>query len=163
MQEYVQLIEANQPEASIAIGAVIVVLAALIIWWLYLARRRTRVDTDTSDVLDDGHGPAMRNQALINAPPAAARDEDQAVSPTQSGGDDLTRIKGLGPKIRQMLADLGVTSFAQIAAWSDEDIDRIDAQLGKFEGRIRRDNWVEQAKLLANEDDHAYEARFGKL
>jgi predicted flap endonuclease-1-like 5' DNA nuclease len=62
-----------------------------------------------------------------------------------------------------LLGDLGVTSFTQIAEWSDADIDRVDAQMGNFEGRIRRDNFVEQAKLLAAGDIAGFEAKFGAL
>jgi predicted flap endonuclease-1-like 5' DNA nuclease len=75
----------------------------------------------------------------------------------------LVRIKGLGPRLAEQLRTLGVTSLAQIAAWDDAEIDRIDAQLGRFQGRIRRDNWPEQARLLTAGDLSAYEARFGKL
>lgn len=157
MQNVIPLVEANWPVALAAL--LVVVLAA---WWLFHARRTTRVDTDRSDVLDDGKGPAARNQALIDAPPAAARVDSVAAS-APAGGDDLTRIKGLGPKIQSMLHEQGITTFAQIAAWSEADIDTVDAQLGKFEGRIRRDNWVEQAGLLAQADTAAYEDRFGKL
>ena len=78
-------------------------------------------------------------------------------------GDDLRRIKGLGPKLVTLLAEQGVTTFAQIAAWDDADIDRIDARLGRFQGRIRRDDWVAQARLLAAEDTAGYEAKFGNL
>ena len=67
------------------------------------------------------------------------------------------------PDSGSQLTTLGVTSFAQIANWSDADIDRIDDQLGRFKGRIRRDNWIEQARLLRDGDTAAYEARFGKL
>ncbi|QZP07456.1 hypothetical protein [Caenibius sp. WL] len=86
----------------------------------------------------------------------------QAAAST-GAGDDLTRIKGLGPKLSQLLQSLGITRFDQIAAWSDSDIDRIDAQLGKFQGRIRRDNWVEQAGYLAKGDTAGFEGRFGKI
>ena len=85
-----------------------------------------------------------------------------AVEPSEIE-DDLTRIKGLGPKLEAQLRDLGVTSLAQIAAWDDADVERIDAQLGRFQGRIHRDNWREQAQLLAAGDRQAYEDRFGKL
>ncbi len=80
-----------------------------------------------------------------------------------SGPDDLAQIKGLGPKLQALLPTLGVTTFAQIASWDDAGIDRIDAQLSTFQGRIRKDNWVEQAKLLAGGDVAGYEAKFGKL
>jgi predicted flap endonuclease-1-like 5' DNA nuclease len=78
-------------------------------------------------------------------------------------GDDLARIKGLGPKLRATLAGLGVTRFEQIAGWSDADLDDLDSKLGSFAGRPRRDNWVEQAKLLSAGDTAGYEAKFGKL
>ena len=80
-----------------------------------------------------------------------------------SGPDDLAQIKGLGPKLQALLPTLGVTSFAQIASWDDAEIDRIDAQLGVFQGRIRKDNWVAQAQFLAGGDVAGYEAKFGKL
>ncbi len=157
MQDFMQLLEANWPVALV--GLLVVVLAA---WWLFHARRTTRVETDRSDVLDDGKGPAARNQALIDAPPAAARDIPPPIT-TPIQGDDLTRIKGLGPKIQTLLNQQGITRFTQIAAWTETDIDAIDAQMGQFAGRIRRDSWVEQATLLAQSDAAAYEARFGKL
>lgn len=77
--------------------------------------------------------------------------------------DDLTRIKGLGPKLKARLAELGVVSFAQIAAWTEADIAAIDAQLGTFAGRSTRDQWVAQARFLAAGDVAGYEAKFGKL
>lgn len=95
--------------------------------------------------------------AIPEAPAAAAS------ATAAPDGDDLTRIKGLGPKLRARLADLGVTTFAQVAAWSEADIAAIDAQLGNFAGRPTRDNWVEQARLLIEGDTAAYEAKFGKL
>ncbi len=84
-------------------------------------------------------------------------------APMASGPDDLAQIKGLGPKLQALLPTLGVTTFAQIAAWDEAGIDAIDAQLGVFQGRIRKDNWVEQAKFLAGSDVAGYEAKFGKL
>ena len=78
-------------------------------------------------------------------------------------GDSLTLLKGLGPKAASVLDSLGVTTFEQIAAWDDGDVDAIDAQMGAFKGRIRRDRWVEQARLLAKGDEAGFEAQFGKL
>ncbi|KPP88243.1 hypothetical protein [Erythrobacter sp. HL-111] len=82
---------------------------------------------------------------------------------TEAGeGDDLSRLKGVGPKLVTMLHELGVTRFEQVAAWDEADIERIDSQLGRFRGRIRRDQWVEQAKLLVSGDKDAFEAKFGR-
>ncbi|MGO6819003.1 5' DNA nuclease [Rhizobium brockwellii] len=62
--------------------------------------------------------------------------------------DDLKLIAGIGPKLEQVLKDKGIRSFADIAAWTDEEIARFDAELG-FNGRIGRDDWTGQAKVLA--------------
>ena len=82
--------------------------------------------------------------------------------PAPGTGDDLTRIKGLGPKLSALLGEFGIASFAQIAAWTPEEIERIDAHLGRFSGRIVRDQWVEQAKLLAAGKEDSYVAQFGR-
>lgn len=177
----VQLIEANWPAFALAL-----LIGFLVAWWMFrrmarAERIRERERNRRPDVLDEGAAPAERNQALIDAPSAAAAitpppmDETvaglgeaapPAPSPTSAPapcGDDLRRIKGVGPKLVALLDGLGVTRFEQIAAWDDSEIDRIDAQLGTFAGRVRRDNWVEQARLLAGGDTAAYEAKFGKL
>lgn len=65
-----------------------------------------------------------------------------------SSEDDLTRIKGLGPKAEAALKAGGVTRLAQIAAWSDADVEAWDARING-RGRIVRDNWVAQARELA--------------
>ena len=88
---------------------------------------------------------------------------EPAAAPTGSAApaDDLSQIKGIGPKLVILLASLEITRFEQIAAWSEADVERIDGQLGRFKGRITRDQWIEQAKLLMAEDKSAFEARFG--
>lgn len=78
-------------------------------------------------------------------------------------GDNLRLIKGLGPKLATLLNSLGVTRFDQIAAWTDADIARIDPQLGKFQGRIIKDEWVDQASFLAKRDKAGFEAKYGAL
>ncbi|AUW41855.1 5' DNA nuclease [Rhizobium leguminosarum] len=62
--------------------------------------------------------------------------------------DDLKLIAGIGPKLEQVLNAKGIRNFAEIAAWTDEEIARLDAELG-FNGRIGRDDWTGQAKILA--------------
>ena len=176
----------------VAIGVAVLVL---IVGWLVLASRRTTVErVETGDEA----APAKRNQALIDAPPAASAaapgplsqaansdsvaaapaiadaeagptpaptttaEQTPAAAPAPAAASDVARLKGVGPKLVAQLAELGVTSVAQIAAWDDAEIDRIDAQLGRFSGRIRRDAWVEQARLIESGDTAAYEGRFGK-
>lgn len=62
--------------------------------------------------------------------------------------DDLKQITGIGPKLEQMLNAKGIYSFRQIADWQDTDIQAIDKALPAFQGRIRRDDWVRQARRL---------------
>ena len=141
------------------------VLGLAVAWYVFNASRKTRITGTSRDVLDEGAAPAELNKALIDIAPAATPMQPAAGVPATpaASGDDLTRIKGLGPKLSTTLHGAGVTSFAQIAAWSDADIDRIDAQLGRFQGRIRRDDWVGQAKLLAQGDENGFAERYGKL
>lgn len=156
------------------------VIGLIVAWWIFVASRRTRVEIDRRDTLDEGADKARRNQALIDAP-AGERTADLVPPPTPEGlagvgaavqagaapapdpNHDLTRLKGVGPKLAARLHQLGVTGFDDIAGWSDADIDRVDAQLGPFAGRIRRDNWVEQARLLSAGDTGGFESKFGKL
>jgi hypothetical protein len=177
-------VEANWPAIAVSVALVLALL-----WLVFRGRRsKTRDRHRAPDALDEGAAPASRNQALIDAPSAvtaafadtgpdimggiggivglAAAQEVKAAAPPEAvagGGDDLTRIKGVGPKLVALLGQLGVSSFAEIAGWDEADIDRIDAQLGVFAGRIRRDSWVEQAKFLAAGDMAGFEGKFGKL
>lgn len=159
------MMESIQANAVLA-GAIAVVLVLALV---FLLRRGKSLPEkrEYRDVLSEGAAPAARNSALIDAPPAAAITPPpiiaEALSTAADEGDDLTRIKGLGPKISAALRALGVTRYAEIAAWTEADVARIDAQLGAFAGRATRDNWIEQAKLLAGGDTAAYEAKFGKL
>ena len=87
----------------------------------------------------------------------------QAPTAAPAATNDLARIKGLGPKLQTMLPTLGITTLTQIAAWDEAEIDRIDAQLGVFVGRIRKDSWVDQAKFLSDGDVAGFEGKFGKV
>jgi NADH-quinone oxidoreductase subunit E len=65
--------------------------------------------------------------------------------------DDLQRIKGIGPKIADILQDLGIRRYAQIAAWTPDKVAWINDHL-KFKGRVERERWIEQAKALIEGD-----------
>ncbi|WP_188236112.1 hypothetical protein [Sphingopyxis sp. LK2115] len=84
-------------------------------------------------------------------------------APTAVKADNLQLLKGVGPKLVVLLNSLGVTRFQQIAEWTDADVARIDAQLGAFQGRIARDNLVDQASYLARGDKAGFEAKYGAL
>jgi len=69
--------------------------------------------------------------------------------PTDGAPDDLKKIKGIGPKFESDLNAKGVYYYRQIAAWKAKDIQDVEAVTKKFPGRIKRDQWVKQAKALA--------------
>ncbi len=75
--------------------------------------------------------------------------------------DDLKLISGIGPKNETILHDLGIFTFAQVAAWKKAERDWVDAYLN-FHGRIEREDWVKQAKALAKGGVAEYIRVFGK-
>ena len=77
--------------------------------------------------------------------------------------DNLELLKGVGPKLNALLISLGVTRFDQIAEWTAGDIAEVDQHLGNFKGPVERDNWIDQAKLLAAGDTAGFEAKYGSL
>ena len=84
--------------------------------------------------------------------------------PGASGPPDrLERLKGVGPKMAQLLASRGIIRFDQIARLTPEEVDRLDNTLGAFRGRLTRDRIVDQADYLARGDEDGFEQRFGKL
>jgi predicted flap endonuclease-1-like 5' DNA nuclease len=229
----IELTQANQ----VVLG--IVVLAVLLTGWLLWRRARSAPARREykPDVLDQGAASVHRNQALIDAAPAAqvivppamggmmagvaeavavgAQDvvEEAEVAATPpppppapapvevpaptpeptpeplpeitpepefipapepeaapdlgpisgEGADDLSRIKGLGPKLQALLPTLGLSTFAQIAALDETALVDLDSKLGAFAGRPAKDSWVEQARYLASGDVAEFEARFGKV
>lgn len=76
--------------------------------------------------------------------------------------DDLKQIKGVGPKLEKLLHDNGVTRFAQIAGWDDGQIDIFAEKIGSMGGRIRSDDWVAQARILATGGETEFSARVEK-
>lgn len=79
------------------------------------------------------------------AAPKAEKTEAKAAPKKAAGGDDLKELSGVGPALEKKLHEAGVTTFAQIANWSEADIADMDEKLS-FKGRIEREGWVEQAK-----------------
>lgn len=230
MTQMLQLVEANA-----AIFGAVVVLILAVGWMLYRRASTTPKREYKPDVLDQGAVSVQRNQALIDAPPAAAivppamagtlgglaeavaigaqdvveeaalaaapppeparpepapapqepipepapaqpdpgpqpaqtpTPEPQPAQPTgaaASTGDDLSRIKGLGPKLQALLPTLGLNTYAQIAALDEGGLADLDTKLGAFAGRPAKDNWVEQARFLADGDVAGFEGKFGKV
>ena len=88
---------------------------------------------------------APKKEAPAKEEVAAEPKQEAAPKKADVGEDALTDIAGIGPVIAGKLIGLGVTTFKQIADLTEEDVERIDAELN-FKGRIARENWIEQAK-----------------
>lgn len=72
--------------------------------------------------------------------------------------DDLKKISGVGPAIEKKLHKMGVSRYRQIANWKAADINKADDALN-FKGRIKRENWVRQAKTLASGGETEFSKR----
>ena len=144
----------------LALAGLALALAAGYAW----GRRTGHAGTPSGDPAEIAHLHELAEErralfvALADSRAETARWRDLAVAietdaaPPLLGGpgapDDLKLIVGVGPVLERMLHQLGVTSYRQIARWSERDIEAVDAKLAEFRGRIRRDGWVTQARTL---------------
>ncbi len=88
---------------------------------------------------------------------------EMAVAGAYADLGDLRLLKGVGDKLAQRLAELGVRTVPEMAALSPIDAERVDGDLGPFAGRIGRDQLIDQARLIADGRVTEFEARYGKL
>jgi predicted flap endonuclease-1-like 5' DNA nuclease len=86
--------------------------------------------------------------SLPAAPPHPTPAATEEFRHTDDSLDDLTLINGIGPTSAARLQELGISTFAQISQWDDEKINEVTTHLGIFPGRILRDHWIEQARVL---------------
>lgn len=90
------------------------------------------------------------------------REQGAAAPPaTPEVFDDLKRIRGIGVLIEKRLNSLGVSTYDQIAKWTASDIERVSDSLD-FKGRIERENWIEQARILATGGQTEFSRRVDK-
>ncbi|SEK36255.1 NADH dehydrogenase subunit E [Roseovarius azorensis] len=106
--------------------------------------------------------PAAKPVRASAAKAGAGRKPKVMKAPRKSGADDLKMIKGIGPKLEKLLHDMGVFHFDQIAKWTEQEVSWADQNLEGFKGRVSRDNWVEQAQLLAEGKETEFSARARK-
>jgi NADH-quinone oxidoreductase subunit E len=94
--------------------------------------------------------PAAKAAPAAEPAPAVAESKPQLLTAARGGkGDDLELIWGVGPKLGQMLNEMGIWHFDQVAAWTPAELAWVDARLTGFKGRAVRDDWISQAKKLA--------------
>jgi len=109
------------------------------------AADKSEQEVDSAAIAGAAASAASGARGLMGASAAAPTPAEDT-----AGADDLRRIKGIGPKIAGILADLGIRRFDQIAAWSPENVDWINAHL-KFKGRVEREQWIAQARALISD------------
>jgi NADH-quinone oxidoreductase subunit E len=98
----------------------------------------------------------------VAQPGSVAETKPEILSAPRGGtADDLKLLKGVGPKLEQTLHELGFYHFDQVAAWTEAEIAWVDTRL-KFKGRIQRDGWIEQARILARGGDTEFSNRAKK-
>lgn len=91
---------------------------------------------------------AATGSVAASAAPVAAAPKAAKAAAAVTGADDLKQLSGVGPALEKKLHAAGVTTFAQVAAWTEADVAAMDEKLS-FKGRIEREGWIEQAKELA--------------
>jgi len=148
-------------------------LSGIIVGYLIFRPRQNVRLTDSIPVRPHMTNPApaegkgIADRAVAAAGDVAGHILDARVhqEPPSSSGppDDLLKLKGVGPKLADILHQRGIAKFDQIAKLSPGQIETLDASLGAFRGRFERDRIQEQADYLARGDVDGYEAKFGKL
>ena len=146
---------------------------AVVLILFFLLRPGQRVTlTDSAPVRPHMASKPAEGRGLVGEAAAAASDVTgdilgapvhRKLDNVAADGDDLARLKGVGPRFAEALAAQGFVRFEQIAGLSPTEVERLDTQLGAFRGRITRDRIVEQAAYLARNDIDGFEQRFGKL
>ena len=110
------------------------------------ARPKTDKKAETKPTQQSAPEPAPGAEATPTKP-------ETLDAPRDGQADDLKMIKGVGPKLEALLQSMGFYHFSQIAGWSEAEIAWVDENLEGFKGRVTRDEWVSQAKILATGED----------
>ncbi|WP_371157748.1 NADH-quinone oxidoreductase subunit E [Jannaschia sp. 2305UL9-9] len=121
---------------------------------------------DTAPVAESSDATAA--STTTTAAPASASTVDVGTKPAgldaprEGGADDLKAIRGIGPKLEKLCNSMGFYHFEQIANWTDTEIAWVDSNLEGFKGRVTRDEWVKQAKVLSDGGETAFSSRVKK-
>lgn len=107
----------------------------------------------------EASAPAPKAKAPAKAKPAAVAGPERLKAPRKGKADNLQEIEGIGPAMEKLVNSLGFYHFDQIAGWSDADVAIVDAEMKSFKGRIARDKWVAQARIIVSEGLDAFRER----
>jgi large subunit ribosomal protein L21 len=128
----------------VALGAAVAAAAAgtgAAIWAKRKAEEDAALEREILDIVED-----EVMETPVAEPAAEPAPAGDAADGTGADTDELTDIKGIGAISKERLDHMGVTTFAQIAAWSDDDLEAASAIIKISPERIRREDWVGQAR-----------------
>jgi predicted flap endonuclease-1-like 5' DNA nuclease len=146
---------------AVAVGGVIALLVGLILG-MPRASIATAMPAAARGATPE---PIATPAAFVSAPAAAAPVAPSVDGPARLAaprggvGDNLKEIEGVGPAMEKLVNEMGFFHFDQIANWSEADVAWVDANMKNFKGRITRDRWVAQAKIIVNEGLDAFRER----
>ena len=127
---------------------------------------------ETRAAMDPAPEPHPAHEGAGDPPPTAApvsngldtpaAKPEMMSAPREGGPDNLKEIKGVGPKLEELLHSMGVYHFDQIAGWGPSEVAWMDDHLEGFKGRVSRDDWVSQAKILSAGGETEFSTRVDK-
>ena len=170
---------------AILIGLIVAVIVAIILWMGWqdtnsgtasdattaaaTSSAAARTDATATAVSPVAAKPAATKAAKPAATKAAAKPAAKAaakpavLAKARAGGaDNLKMIKGVGPVLEKALHTTGVFHFDQVGAWTKDDAEWFDDNVKGANGRVIRDGWVKQAKILAKGGTTEFSARVKK-
>jgi predicted flap endonuclease-1-like 5' DNA nuclease len=162
---------------AILIGLIVAVIVAIILWMGWqdtnsgtasdattaaaTSSAAARTDATATAVSPVAAKPAATKAAAKPAAKAAAK--PAVLAKARAGGaDNLKMIKGVGPVLEKALHTTGVFHFDQVGAWTKADAEWFDDNVKGANGRVIRDGWVKQAKILAKGGTTEFSARVKK-
>jgi predicted flap endonuclease-1-like 5' DNA nuclease len=170
----------NLDITTILIGLIVLGLAIMLIGLVVSRRKPPQVERRAegeSHYVASRERPYMKPPANVDGPQGNSVVDEAAVATTDVAGevlgltprhapgpaDDLSRLKGVGPKFVARLSELGITRYDQLAGLNANEAAHLDERMGPFRGRLARDRVLEQADYLARGDTDGFEEKFGKL
>ncbi len=114
---------------------------------------------DATGVTEQAATAQSKAKPVSKSDPATGSKPKTMKAARKAGADNLKLIKGVGPKLEKLLNSMGFFHFDQIAAWTAAEIAWVDDNLEGFKGRVSRDNWVAQARILAEGGETEFSQR----
>ena len=159
---------------TILIGLIVLGLVIMLVGFAVSRRKPPRVERrpeGESPYVASKERPYMKPPANVDGPQGNSVVDEAAVATTDVAGevlgvpphhapgpaDDLSRLKGVGPKFVARLNELGITRYDQLAGLNGNEAAHLDERMGPCQGRLARDRVIEQADYLARGDTDGFE------